>query len=80
MLGGAKAPPSVLCRTALNTMLTDDDLDRAARHLVERYGDSAEDKARHYAEILLKAGNDDAATIWQKIANAIKTLRSSRGL
>lgn len=58
-------------------MLKDGDINRAARQMIDRHGDDAEDKARRYADLLMKSGDDGAWAIWRKIADVIQELRSS---
>jgi hypothetical protein len=54
--------------------MLEDDIDRAARQMIERHGRGAEDKARRYAEMLMTAGDDDAWAIWRKVADTIQKL------
>jgi hypothetical protein len=57
-------------------MTSNDDANRAARKMIERYGDFAEGRARLYYEALKQQGDQLAAAIWERVLAEIRKVRS----
>jgi len=49
-------------------MVDQHDLDRAARHMRDQYGDAASVRARRRANLLLQSGEQAMATFWETLA------------
>lgn len=59
-------------------MIDDIDLWRAARLLVDRYGDAAEIEAAARADERLEAGDMEGRTVWLQIVDAVCELQRGR--
>jgi len=58
-------------------MSANDDIQRAARHFIRRYGDDAPRQATMRAEELRAAGHLEAQILWESICRAITVLLST---
>jgi len=56
--------------------VTEADIIRAAKLVIELRGAAAYDRARHRVGDLRLTGNDEAAALWLRIAKAIKQLQA----
>jgi hypothetical protein len=57
-------------------MTTDHDIYRAAKELIEQFGEDAPIRAAMRHDELLKAGDVDGCVVWKRILKAIDELQS----
>ncbi len=56
-------------------MIDDPDIYRAAKLLIDQYGEKAADFASGRSEVLLEEGDVDGAMVWRRILEAIGELQ-----
>ena len=59
-------------------MISDPDIFRAAKLLIDKHGDDAAIRAAQRADGLLKGGDMDGAAVWRQILEAIDELQRER--
>ncbi len=59
-------------------MISDPDIFRAAKLLIDQHGDDAAIRAAQRADELLDGGDMDGATVWRRISEAIDELTRGR--
>jgi hypothetical protein len=59
-------------------LISDPEISRAAKLLVEQYGQDAGSRANERVAALLKHGDTESALIWRRIVAAIEELRRGR--
>jgi hypothetical protein len=55
----------------------DSDILRAARRMIEQHGERAASQSEARAAELMRHGQRDAAAVWRRIAEAIRTIQGS---
>ncbi len=56
---------------------SDQDVEKAARHLIAVYGDQAEGRARGRATLLDESGPAELAAVWGRVADMIASLQDN---